>query len=80
MVYSLGKPHEVGSICGNPCKQCGGDTVAVTDPKGTPVPDPPPFFIIREANYEEYLAEVLSAGGDPVSPDSGRYCYVVTSD
>ena len=85
LVYGLKRPHRVGSICGNPCEQCGGDSTVMTFP-GMPakyVDATAPLFIVREATHEEYVASCEALSGSvrgALAKPGERYFYVVQTD
>ena len=82
LVFGFGRPHRPGSICGNPCEQCGGKTMvtlAATKLEGRQVPA---FLIVREATHQEYVDSVLARGGKKfqLTKPGERYFYVVETD
>lgn len=82
LVYRLHRPHRVGSICGVPCQQCGGDEAVMTGvgDVGNGYVEPLPLFILREATYGEYVASATANGGGRcLAPNTG-YFYEVSVD
>lgn len=80
LVYGFSKPHQVGTVCGNPCKQCGGDMAVMTAAGPTPI-EPVPLYIVREATWEEYVVSVVANGGGAhLSQPHERVYYVVSTD
>lgn len=57
LVFGFARRHRVGSICGDPCEQCGGKTRMVMTGR---LVESAPLFIVREATWEEYVASVAA--------------------
>jgi len=77
LVWGFPRPHRVGSVCAEPCEQCGGPTKMV-DPFGNFMPDSP-LYILGEATVEDHIASNRRRGGNGQSLNSG-YHYFVSTD
>ena len=66
-VYRLGGPHEIRSICGVPCRQCGDPSSPMRMSQAGPpkLIDPIPLYVVRQASFEEWIANIRGNGGNP---------------
>ena len=80
LVWGFNRPHRVGSLCGNPCEQCGHAKVMTGPGNIGRLAVPLPLLIVREATFEEYAASVISNGGRSRDLSRDRFFYVVTLD
>ncbi len=81
LVYGLAKPHRIGSVCGNPCEQCGGGMLQMTGPGAMGLIEPIPLFILREATHQEYVASAKEHGSvGRLSDPAERFFYEVSCD
>ncbi len=71
MIVGSDVPREVGKIC--IAKTASTDHNSVRYP-------PQPFYVIREATREEWVADVIANGGDPFCPIDYPYYYEVSMD
>jgi hypothetical protein len=78
LVFRFQKPHKVGTICGFPCSQCGGDDAIALDASGKRLPRVP-FFIAGEATEDDWRKSVIANGGVG-HHEPGRHYYFVTVD
>lgn len=87
-VMNFNFPHGIGSVCRFPCSQCGeteemGGLIAFED-GFNPVPtsnETPALLVLRDAKYEEWLAQVLASGGNGrIIPRREGFNYWVTTD
>ena len=79
-IWGFDAAHPIGSICNHECPHCHPQASVILEP-GVTLPPETPFYILREATVDQFIAQVVRRyGRRPPIPPGVTYFYFVSTD